>query len=85
MNQFNTEPIRAVWCMAIQKAFEDATIPRLNKCQSKQDTNMLNRQSAISWIASKDFENVCDCLAIDFASIRNKLNEVLSKQLCQNN
>ena len=86
-NQLNTEPIRAVWSMVIQRAFEDATIPRDYKCPSKQASNDLNQITAISWINSKDFEDICDCLVdVSYEEIRKEMNRKLNqnKQLCQN-
>jgi len=84
IEQTKTEPIRAVWCMAIQKAFEDATTPRKFKCRSKQEASEINRAGAAAWINGKDFEMVCDALGISYEIIRDQLNKKLKEQLCQN-
>jgi hypothetical protein len=69
---FDTLPIRALWCAVIDQAYEDATSISKYKCSSRNNQREMDAGTAIAWIKSNDFTLVCECLNIDPEPIRVK-------------
>jgi hypothetical protein len=66
------EAAKKMWCEAILWALWDIDNEKTYSTENNQRRQDHNKRSAITWIKSKDFELVCDCLGIDFESIRKK-------------